>query len=116
MIAPAYVVVRLQYQLEDDDLLRTKTIIDLPKERKDLKALITEGGLKEFSFLTSRIRTLCPFIRFKNVVPLGTKNLKKRRNSPNDSEDDEYEHNSSYHGNRARLFPIFVLIYFTSFP
>lgn len=87
------VVVRLQSRLEDVTLLRAKTILDLPKEQKDLKVWITEDNLKKASFLTSRVGTLCPFIKFWDGVPLGIGKSKKHGTPLSDSEDE---------GNRVR--------------
>lgn len=48
-------------------------MLNLSPSRKDLATLITEGNLKATGFLTPRVGTLCPFIRFRGGVPLSTK-------------------------------------------
>lgn len=65
MLVRMSAVVRHQSQLEGDALLRAQTVLNLPKERKDLKVLITEENLKDAGFLTSRVGALVPFSKSK---------------------------------------------------
>lgn len=81
-----------------DALVRAQTILNLPREQKDLKILITEENLKAAGFLPSRVGTLLPFTKFKSGVPLGVPNSKRRAGSPSDSGNDDRHHQDLGHG------------------
>lgn len=89
--APSVLVARPQSHLDGDALLRAQVVLDLPKEQKDLKVLITEENLKRAGFLPSRVGTLCPFLKFKNGAPVGAKRPKERDLSFSDHEGGDSE-------------------------
>lgn len=86
-----FVAVRPQSTLEGDALLRAQAVLDLPRDQKDLKFLITEENLKRAGFLLPRVGTLCPFVKFKNGVPIGAKRSKGRGPSLSEDEQDPLE-------------------------